>query len=347
MNRRPTVSIAMATYNGAPYLRDQLDSLAAQSVRPIELQIGDDGSTDRTEAIVRDFAATAPFPVIFRRNPRRLGYGENFLRTAARCSGEWIAFCDQDDVWLPQKIEMVGARVAAGDAALALVAHNCDVIDADGQLLRERPLALLPDRDHGHLDLSPAWLCAGFRQVFKAALIRDFGIDERLGPLGEFAGSTGFDPLPHDSWIPFLANVTGRIATIGDPLVRYRRHAANWTIASPPTGKDRTFANNGAVYRRQAHWFDQAARTVEGFSSAVAEEGIRVAHMRLIQERDWLFERAALYDQAPFARRVAVLARLVRARAYRRSWSMDARSLLKDSAFALAPGLVFQTGLVG
>ncbi|RMG82452.1 MAG: glycosyltransferase, partial [Chloroflexi bacterium] len=98
------ISVAMATYNGEACLNEQLESLVRQEHQPYELVVGDDGSSDRTLDILRAFAARAPFPVRVTVNPERLGFGENFLQTARRCSGEWIAFCDQDDVWLPHKL---------------------------------------------------------------------------------------------------------------------------------------------------------------------------------------------------------------------------------------------------
>jgi glycosyltransferase involved in cell wall biosynthesis len=79
------ISVALCTYNGGRFLREQLESLASQSVLPAELQVGDDGSTDNTLEIVEEFARTAPFPVGIARNERQLGYGENFIQTARRC----------------------------------------------------------------------------------------------------------------------------------------------------------------------------------------------------------------------------------------------------------------------
>ena len=72
------ISIAMATYNGAKYIRDQLETLARQSLSPMELVVTDDGSTDETLNIVEAFSAVAPFPVLVFRNATRLGYGTIF-----------------------------------------------------------------------------------------------------------------------------------------------------------------------------------------------------------------------------------------------------------------------------
>jgi glycosyltransferase involved in cell wall biosynthesis len=79
------ISVAMATYNGASYLREQLDSLAAQTRRPAELVVGDDGSDDETPQILNAFSETAPFPVRLLGREERRGFADNFLRIAAAC----------------------------------------------------------------------------------------------------------------------------------------------------------------------------------------------------------------------------------------------------------------------
>ena len=102
--RAVTISVAMTTFNGAAYLEEQLNSLLDQRHLPLELVIGDDGSEDETLVILERFAGRAPFPVLVQRNVRRLGFRENFIRTAERCRGELITFCDQDDIWHPDNL---------------------------------------------------------------------------------------------------------------------------------------------------------------------------------------------------------------------------------------------------
>src|SRR4051794_20922903 len=103
------VSVAMATFNGAKHIRDQLASLTQQTLIPAELVITDDRSTDETVSIVNDFARTAPFPVIIHSNSTRLGFRANFLKASALTSSALVAFCDQDDKWYPTKLkEAVG-----------------------------------------------------------------------------------------------------------------------------------------------------------------------------------------------------------------------------------------------
>lgn len=95
----------MTVYNGEKYLAAQLQSIARQSLLPDELLIGDDGSTDGTEELIRQTAGKLPFPVRYLRNETRLGYAGNFRKTADRAEGDILFFCDQDDVWKRNKLE--------------------------------------------------------------------------------------------------------------------------------------------------------------------------------------------------------------------------------------------------
>ena len=99
------ISIAMATYNGAQYIQEQLQSFVDQTRQPDELIITDDCSTDQTEAIVGEFAKTAPFAVEFHRNENNLGYCGNFNAALMKTTGDLVFLSDQDDVWFPEKIE--------------------------------------------------------------------------------------------------------------------------------------------------------------------------------------------------------------------------------------------------
>src|SRR5215470_8302349 len=104
--RGPAISVAMCTYNGARFLAEQLGSLAAQSRLPDELVVCDDGSTDESAEIVKDFARHAPFPVRLEVNEENLGATKNFEKAIGLCRGEVIALSDQDDVWYPKKLEL-------------------------------------------------------------------------------------------------------------------------------------------------------------------------------------------------------------------------------------------------
>ncbi len=101
------VSIALASYNGSRYLKEQLDSFANQIRLPDELIICDDCSHDESHKIINEFIKKSPFPVCFFKNDNNLGYAKNFEQAVLYCDGDIILFSDQDDVWYVDKIQKI------------------------------------------------------------------------------------------------------------------------------------------------------------------------------------------------------------------------------------------------
>lgn len=225
-----TISIAMATYNGERFIAEQLESLAAQTYRPHELVVCDDGSADGTTAIVEAFAARAPFPVRIFRNERNLGYACNFLKAASLCEGDWIAFCDQDDVWASQKLERVAEAIRRRPEVL-LVAHPAYITDNEGRPTGE---IAWPSRDrvYRRLTHNPWRSGMGCGQAFRAMLVKEIPWDLRfmIDPHRPEVTS------PHDDWILKLSQCLGGAYNLAEPLVYRRRHAASVTAEKgPPT----------------------------------------------------------------------------------------------------------------
>src|SRR5215217_2190591 len=98
------ISIAMATYNGAGYLQEQLESFLSQTRQPDELIVCDDGSGDATLDILERFRQSVPFAVQIHRNETRLGFTKNFEKALLKCSGDLVFLSDQDDVWFAPKV---------------------------------------------------------------------------------------------------------------------------------------------------------------------------------------------------------------------------------------------------
>lgn len=216
----PRISIVMATFNGAAHVAEQIASLLAQTVAPAELVVSDDGSTDDTMAIAARALADAPFPVKLVVNAERKGYRRNFTEAAGLCTAPLIAFCDQDDVWRPDKLAAMGRAFDGPDVLLAY--HNATITDAVGRVTGR----LYPPGGRSRQSestLTDPWsFSLGFTQVFRRDLLafsqlhamsRDFLFpDERLA---------------HDQWFFFLASCFGRIGFVDEDLVAYRQHAAN------------------------------------------------------------------------------------------------------------------------
>ena len=98
------VSVALCTYNGERHLLEQLESIRQQTRLPDELIVCDDHSTDGSMEIVREFATRAPFAVRVVVNDTNLGSTRNFEQAIQLATGDIILLCDQDDVWLPEKV---------------------------------------------------------------------------------------------------------------------------------------------------------------------------------------------------------------------------------------------------
>lgn len=122
------ISIAMATYNGATLLQRQLDSILRQTRQPEELVVCDDGSSDETLEILAEFSQSAPFQVNIYRNSYNLGFTKNFEQALRKCAGDLIFLSDQDDVWLPKKIEFV-EKVFQQNPDKLLVIHDGQIVD--------------------------------------------------------------------------------------------------------------------------------------------------------------------------------------------------------------------------
>lgn len=219
MAKSPAVSIALATFNGGRHLAEQLQSLRIQTLEPLELIVCDDGSTDDTLEIVRAFAEGSPFPVRVHCQPIQLGYRRNFRSASALCSGELIAFCDQDDIWHPEKLERLAEAFTDPDVLLAY--HNANVVDGSGAFLHRKLDAGTERRElsSGFLGWKSSY---GLLQMFRSSLRRfdhlwDLSIDQ----------NDRSQILAHDQWYFFLAGVLGRIEFLDEPLVDYRQHGSN------------------------------------------------------------------------------------------------------------------------
>ena len=118
MKQDKTISVVMCTYNGASrHLREQLDSIFAQTLLPGEIVVQDDCSTDDTLQVLHEYADRAPEGVAMRivQNTAQMGINANFFSAMRRAEGELIAVSDQDDIWMPTKLEeqrdAIGSRM--------------------------------------------------------------------------------------------------------------------------------------------------------------------------------------------------------------------------------------------
>lgn len=216
------VSVAMATYNGGRYLREQLDSILRQSAPPHEIIICDDGSSDDTVEVARRFAAEAPFKVTVDAHGQRLGYNGNFYRAVSQCTGEIVALCDQDDVWMEHKLSAAVQPFA--DASVTTVTHRIRLVDDQltptGFVLPEK--SLLGRYTFSQLD--PWYAPKGMQLLFRRASVIPWL--RATVPVSIYS----HDTAPFDEHIFFAGTLAGTAVVLDDVLGVWRRHATAATI---------------------------------------------------------------------------------------------------------------------
>ncbi|MDL5159548.1 glycosyltransferase [Actinomycetospora termitidis] len=228
-----TLSVVLATFHGARWLPDQLASLADQTRRPDELVVSDDGSDDGTPEILADFARRAPFDVRVLQGPRT-GLADNFRHALTASCGDVIAWCDQDDVWLPAKL----ARCldTLDETGADLVHHAARVVDADAESLGfnhpdpRRTICLEP------LQGDPWHVPSGFATVFRRSLLDGLrhgrGLDRAAWETRPNSHQT-LRRMNHDHVVSLVAFARGRRCELAEELALYRQHGAN--AAGAPT----------------------------------------------------------------------------------------------------------------
>jgi hypothetical protein len=204
------ISVAIAAYNGADYLREAIESVLAQTHRQIEIVVVDDGSTDHTAAVCAAFGDRVKY--FYQANDGTNGAGARAAAIRA-AAGEWIAILDQDDRWLPEKIEKQLAALAdMPDAGLIFTGFR--PIDETGQTAGE-PVLTTPNGDVFHLLLTVNPYCAS-SALMKREAVEKYGLpDPRPGP------------ADYELWLHLGRDCP--VAVVSECLTEYRTHAENYS----------------------------------------------------------------------------------------------------------------------
>jgi glycosyltransferase involved in cell wall biosynthesis len=322
MNEQP-LSVAMCTYNGARFLPEQLESIAAQTRLPGELVVCDDRSTDESVEIVRNFARHAPFPVHLEINEENLGSTKNFEKAIGLCQGDIITLADQDDVWYPKKLELLES-VFLSRPSVGVVFSDADVVDENQITLGYR-----------------LWVSVGFGPTCQKGISNGRStqvlLNRNVVTGATMAFRTKFRdlvlPIPkiwvHDGWIAWLVSTTADLACIGEPLIRYRRHSGQQIGPL-----DLTFSERVARASRASS--EEYCALAQGFTSA-RERLLRVgdasrirAVIPQIEMKIKHLEKRAQMTTKRSSRLPLILGELLSGRYHRysRGWKSAAKDLL-------------------
>lgn len=209
------ISVCMATYNGAVYIKEQLESILSQLSPEDEIIISDDGSTDATLEVV---AAMNEPRIRVVQGPRMKSPSKNFENALSYAKGDYIFLCDQDDVWQPNKVAVMSEALQSS----ACVISDCQVVDA-GLNVMDSSFYHVVRKHEGR------WYNLLVRNCYLGCCMamRREVLDKAL-PFP--------DHIPmHDIWLGNVAAFYFSLQFIPNPLIAYRRHGKNASTTSDPS----------------------------------------------------------------------------------------------------------------
>lgn len=230
------ISIAMATYNGEQFIEEQIESILAQDFVDFELVVHDDCSTDSTCEIVRG-VEKRDNRIKLLKNDRRIGVVKNFERAIKRCKGEYIALCDQDDIWKKNKLTVQLEKM-----------HKLEREYPEKPVMIHSDLEMINDNEKPISDSYMKY--RGYR------LNSERNLPHILGPNGVMGNTVMMNrrvvdlvmPFPsdiavHDYWIALMTELFGVRGYISEPLVKYRIHSSNSSNSSNRLGMKGLYSN--------------------------------------------------------------------------------------------------------
>ncbi|MGI5959411.1 MAG: glycosyltransferase family 2 protein [Massiliimalia sp.] len=264
------VKILMATYNGEAFLSQQLNSILSQTFQDWELYISDDLSQDKTPQIIQKYAQAYPDKIFI--IPQKTASGSsqnNFFRLLTQVSGDYIALCDQDDIWLPHKLEKTYSRMQQlehhyGADTPILVHADLKVVDRNLKVM---------DHSFFHFqNISPE------RTELRNYLVQNnitgctVMINRALLNHLDFIPETC---TMHDWWMALIACCFGKIDYIPEPLMLYRQHGNNQVGAKDAKSASfllHKFQNRAQVKENYRKMFAQAQAFLDHYQDQLSPE---------------------------------------------------------------------------
>lgn len=215
------VDILLSTYNGSKYLRELIDSIINQTYQNWQLIIRDDGSKDDTFKIIQGFIKQFPEKIIYIDDQYyNLGPNQSFSKLMEYSNANYIMFCDQDDIWLNNKIELTIKKMLVLEGKYSdrplLVHTDLTVVDKD--------LKIIFNSFWKYQKLNPE--CKNLNNIIIQNIVTGCSmmINKKLK---ELAQPIPTDAIMHDWWIALVASIYSGIYEIESPSILYRQHNEN------------------------------------------------------------------------------------------------------------------------
>jgi glycosyltransferase involved in cell wall biosynthesis len=304
------ISVAIATYNGEKFLPQLLDSIGGQSLLPEEIVFSDDNSTDSTLEVVHEFKRKSNIKILVLKSASQVGVIENFKRAFSVCSGDYIAYCDQDDYWKRTKIERYAGIIARRD--YSLVYHRSQITN---EVLESTETSMPSNITGGAYNFPhfPDHIWGyGHQMLFSAKIL------PMIGRLIGHASDENLEAVPisgsFDRVILIAAGMSGDIFYIDEDLMLFRRHRNSVSAA----GKETAFKGNldlraAAIQQNVIYVTKLLAHMDEFYGDENKDRDLTKRRYRAHLEKMLcrLNERLILYRKVNMARKLGALGRLI------------------------------------
>jgi glycosyltransferase involved in cell wall biosynthesis len=289
-NPLPTVSVVMATFNGELYLEEQLDSILSQSLQPAEILVCDDRSLDNTVSILDKYSRKGYLKYVV--NETQLGLIANFKKGVALTSERgYIALSDQDDIWLPNKLELSAEKLRSIDDSIhpTIVYSDLILIDKNKSVLNTSFRNELGQDVYKH----------SLRTLLFGNFVNGCTVlmNEKMKQF--FATIPDNVTLNHDAWIALIAFTFGKVDVVSGSLIKYRKHENNVTGVSTLEKMNRyqrIKSQVSAVFTQQPSFLFEQLTLVQEFYDTF-ESYFSAEHKSLIQRFLKLKKRSYLHQK--------------------------------------------------
>lgn len=268
------VEILLATFNGEPYLSEQLDSILSQDAANWHLTVSDDGSTDQTLQILDAYVQMYPGKITRVVSGKQFHNAkEHFLWLMEQCQADYIQFCDQDDVWHPNKLRLLQqameeAEAVYGSAVPLLVFSDQAVVDRELRLIAPSFMQLQRQNPNA-LDYRSLL----FQNVVSGCTM---AINRPLARLASGCRNP-WQMMMHDWWLALVAAKFGKVVYIDQTTIDYRQHSSNSVGAKDVKSLSFTLHRLRNVFRFQSVvrlQKQQALCFLERYRDALSDEEI-------------------------------------------------------------------------
>lgn len=237
MTQEPLISIVLCTYNGEAFLQEQIGSLLQQSWKNIEIVVSDDHSTDGTRSILSKYENDPRFRITYQQ--KNLGAVANFEYAAGQAHGDYIAFSDQDDVWLPGKIEKLYGAIRDS----LLVYSDSELVDEQGESLHKKISGL---RKLGNTNDTRGFVLSNI--VWGHAMLVKRELLQHVLPIPQ--------GIPHDIWFAAKATALSGIVYLDEVLTRYRQHSKTVTTTIAQKTTTRPHEKRFIDFEEKLNWIN-------------------------------------------------------------------------------------------